>query len=1329
MIKQFIIYRFNYSDVKDVYNGEYYFSEDTNNNSKCVQKSSLRQFFHIFRFSTQFDYLIITLGILFSILSGLLIPFMTYLLGNIFDAFTDIQSGVITNQAFSQKMNSLLLQFLMLGVGSFFFISSMIICWKWTGERQSTNMKIIYFRALLKIGIDNFERNELTIGGLSTSVNKDADNIRSLISDNMGYLIQEVFIIFSTLILAFNKHAILALVTLVTTPLLFIVLYFTESKAGKLIIRERNIFIQAGNVLENALSAIKTVRAFNNEEKEEEKHYKYLQNANHVSSNLAWTYGLRFGIIQFFFLSLFVQGFYYGSTLVANKKLRPGGVLSVFYSIMLGLSVLKNILPRIVSIIRAKNSTFAMNRLLEQSTLKDLEALRNIKLPKIVGNIEFNQVSFSYPSRPDTWVLSNINLTIPANKTTVFMGENGSGKSSIIQLIQKFYETEDGFITIDGHDLKTLNTSWLRQQIGVVNQEPLLFDDTIFANVAYGRADYWNTTLKEVEDVCKLVFIHDFIMELPEGYNTILGNKSNKLSGGQRQKIAIARALIKNPAILILDEASSALDITSDHMIQKALENCRKCKTTIVITHQLQHIGESDLVYVLHEGVIVESGTKSKLLNIKNGHYNKLALEHYPHSKRLTYELDSINKRLNTQVTLQINMPTTSSITAKRLSSNKYISIDIPNTPPSRTKSFRNSWNFDEFSYIDMLQGTASAAVSKRNDNSVSISEIISYYKNDEDGVTIDVISMKSKEKEESKSKFPILKLINDTMENKLLYTFGIIASIINGFVMPLFSFVLASLLNTYSITDKKELVSKSSQFALLVLLIAGINGLSSHFKYFLLEKASERWAVRLRQIGFGKVLRQPQSWFDKSENATGKLTTILTTDTETSKSLIGHYAANIIFGLVSLLGGIIWAFAIGWQLTLVGFSLVTVILLTSELQVYVLQKYEKKQKLATENATNCFYQTISSLRTVFSLAIESAMESKFRLALEYPFKIGIKKAFICGFATGFLDSLSYFTKALTFWYGARLVSQGIYDLEKMLIVWTLVIFCTTSASQMLGTIPYYAKSKQAIKTINNIINLPIIPDTEGIIPDNVLGTIKFENVKFSYPERPEITVLDGFNLNISQGQTVALVGKSGNGKSTVAALLQRIYEPISGSIKLDEVDLKNFQLRWLRENIGIVSQEPDLFDMTIAENIAYGKDNATQEEIENVAKQVNLHEFIRNLPNSYDTRLGSCGSQLSGGQRQRIAIARVLLKNTRILILDEAKSSLDSINNDIVQETLNQFQKGRTTLVITHNIESVINFDKIALVENGKIVESGTHKELIAKSDKYFNLLKSYKS
>src|SRR5436190_12834283 len=188
-------------------------------------------------------------------------------------------------------------------------------------------------------------------------------------------------------------------------------------------------------------------------------------------------------------------------------------------------------------------------------------------------------------------------------------------------------------------------------------------------------------------------------------------------------------------------------------------------------------------------------------------------------------------------------------------------------------------------------------------------------------------------------------------------------------------------------------------------------------------------------------------------------------------------------------------------------------------------------------------------------------MEGKFQASLEHPFKIGVKKAFICGVTSGFLDSLSYFTKALTFWYGAQLVSNGTYDLQRMLIVWTLVIFCTTSSSQMLATIPYYSKSKQAIKTINNIINLSIRTDTEGEIPDKVLGAIKFVDVKFSYPERPDITVLDGLNLVIKEGQSVALIGMSGNGKSTIAALLQRIYEPTSGFIMLDEKNLSNLQL------------------------------------------------------------------------------------------------------------------------------------------------------------------------
>ncbi|CAG8521893.1 9323_t:CDS:1 [Scutellospora calospora] len=540
---------------------------------------------------------------------------------------------------------------------------------------------------------------------------------------------------------------------------------------------------------------------------------------------------------------------------------------------------------------------------------------------------------------------------------------------------------------------------------------------------------------------------------------------------------------------------------------------------------------------------------------------------------------------------------------------------------------------------------------------------------------------------------------------------------------MPVFSFVLASLLNTYAIPDKVELQNEARMYALIVLGIAAINGISAHLKYYLLERASERWAIKLRHLGFGKVLRQPQSWFDASDHAVGKITTILVNDTDTTKNLIGHFIGNMTYGIVSLFGGMIWAFAIGWQLTLVGFGLVPILIITSELQAYVLQKYEKKQKVANEEAANLFYQMVSSIRTVFSLSIEKAMEEKFQFSLKVPYEIGFRKALICGFTLGLLESFNYFSKAITFWYGAQLVFQGIYDLKTMLQVWTLVIFCTTAASQMLATIPYFAKSKQAGKSVARLLSLSEEDTLSGKKLDNMQGKVEFRDIHFSYPGRSDTKILNGLNLELQPGESVALVGRSGNGKSTVATLLQRSYDLNEGTILLDNEPLKNIQLHWLREQIGIVSQEPILFDMTVRENITYGKEDATIEEIENVAKQVNMHEFIKTLPNGYETKLGSSGTQLSGGQKQRLSIARVLIRNPKILILDEATSALDASNEQIIQETLSQVQKNRTTLVITHRLNNIKNMDKIALVEAGQISEIGTHRELMSLKKGYFEL------
>ncbi|CAG8501578.1 8174_t:CDS:2 [Ambispora leptoticha] len=1270
--------------------------------------------FHIFRFATTFDYLLIMLAMFFSLCNGLIIPLMTRLLGDLFNIFAEQSTGIITRGKFEEKIKEAVLKFVLLGLATFILSALMTSMWMWTGERQTKRMREIYFQSLLRMDLGYFEREEITSGGLLT----DTDDIQNAISENLGLAIQYLTTAIGCMVLAFYKNYALTLVISTTVPFLLLALNYTSRKATPLIKEEREIFLKAGNILEYSLSAIKTVKSFNGEEKEEKRHLECLKEANIVSASLAWIFALRTGIMQFLLLSLFVQGFWYGANLVANKKLSPGDVLSIFYACLLGASALRSTLPLLTFMAKAKNAVHKVNELLTQVAILDIEALRGFKIPKCEGNIEFEQVSFAYPSRPDTYVLQNVSISIPAGQTTVILGQSGSGKSTIAQLIQKLYEVKDGVVKLDNREIRILNTQWLRQQIGVVSQEPVLFDGTIFQNVAYGKPDFMRVTLEQVIEACKLACIHDDIEKLADGYYTKLGDKGQSLSGGQRQRIAIARALIKDPAILILDEASSALDLISDHEVQKALDNCRRGRTTLVITHHLSHIKETDLLYIMDKGVLVERGLKKDLIKNEEGHFYKIAQKaEILHSKRASFDLHLNNNTLT--------IP--SSKKEKVQYEERDLSTSAGLLQRSLSMATRIGWRqsfIENYTDMELLNQSASASVNKRNENRLSYFGILSYYDDDSEKPIDIMISNQTNLVPEDKIKMSIWQLAKSTMENKLLYVAGLLAAIVNGFVMPLFSYVMTKLLTTYTLSDKDQLQSQARDWAIVVLLLAIGNGLSAHYKYFLLERASEQWAVYLRHLGFGRILRQSQSFFDKADSASGKLTTILINDTDTAKNLVGHFMGNMVVVIISLFAGMIWGFIVGWELSLVGFGLAPIIWSITELQRKFLQKYESQRKKSLEDASNAFYQTISSIRVVYSLSIERIRLEEYKMALLVPYDIGLRKALVVGFFSGLIEAVGYFTKALTFWYGAHLVIQGTYDLNRMLTVWTLVIFCTTSASTILATIPYYEKSKQAGKTLCQIMSLPT-PQTGGKKLDKVYGNITFKNIYFSYPERPNSLILKGLDFNITAGETIALVGKSGNGKSTIAALLQRFYAPNSGIIMLEYENLHEYDLNWLREQIGIVSQEPVLFDMTIAENIRYGKDAATQSEIEFVAKKVNLHDFIMGLSQGYDTLLGSNGSKLSGGQKQRIAIARILLRDSKILILDEATSALDKDNELEVLQALDQAKKGRTTLMITHRLDTArLYADKIAYMDQGKIAELGTHDELMKLRAGYWSLV-----
>uniref|UniRef100_A0AAY4AHF9 ATP-binding cassette, sub-family B (MDR/TAP), member 4 n=1 Tax=Denticeps clupeoides TaxID=299321 RepID=A0AAY4AHF9_9TELE len=555
-----------------------------------------------------------------------------------------------------------------------------------------------------------------------------------------------------------------------------------------------------------------------------------------------------------------------------------------------------------------------------------------------------------------------------------------------------------------------------------------------------------------------------------------------------------------------------------------------------------------------------------------------------------------------------------------------------------------------------------------------------------------------------------------------LLMVLGTVMAMGNGAVLPAMVIVFGDMTNSFISHCS---LSISLRHAIYYSIMGGIVLFAAYMQVAFWTLAAGRQVKRLRKKFFHAIISQEIGWFDMNE--IGQLNTRLADDIYKINEGIGDKLGMFIQSVTTFLTGFIIGFVKGWKLTLVILAVSPLLGVSAAIITKVMTTFTAKEQTAYAKAGAVAEEVLSAVRTVFAFGGQKKEIQRYHKNLEDAKNMGVRKATSANIAMGFMFCMIYLSYALAFWYGSTLILANEYDIGGLLTVFFSVLIGAFGIGQTSPNIQAFSAARGAAHKVFNIIDSEPNIDRfseEGYKPDIIKGNIEFKNVLFRYPSRPDVPVLKGLNLKICTGQTIALVGSSGCGKSTTVQLLQRFYDPQEGTVSIDGHDIRTLNVCYLRELIGVVSQEPVLFATTIAENIRYGRLDVTQDEIEQATREANAYEFIMKLPDKFQTLVGDRGTQMSGGQKQRIAIARALVRNPKILLLDEATSALDAESEKIVQVALDKVRQGRTTIVVAHRLSTIRNADVIAGFQGGSIVELGTHSELMDKKGVYHSLV-----
>ncbi len=1255
----------------------------------------------LYRFCGRLDKVILVVGTLSAASVGATLPLMCVIVGEAINGFSPLN----TMDEILATVSSRALWMLYIGLASFVLSILSESSWVAIGERLGVKVRSLYLNALMRKEVAWFDMNHPQ--ELTTKISSLITKYQSGIGEKAGKVIMSLSMFISGVTVAFIYGWQLALILMAVYPLTLVAARYAGIANSASAENMRKGYAKCGGYAEEALSAIKTVCAFCAQQFEKHRYLTELVTAEKATIRNSIYLGAAIGLINFAIAFTQGLGYFIGSFFIEyevyNTKYKTpytcASVLTVFFSGLFSMFSLGTIAPQLKSVEDAQLSANEIYSMIESepeatSIPKEIvlkPPLSGVRIPSehFKGRIVFRNVTFCYPSKPDVKVLDNLTTVFEPGCMIGICGETGSGKSTIIQLVERFYKPRSGAIEIDGIDLNQLDIKWWRSMVGYVGQEPVLFNTTIGQNIAYGNP---NAEQKDILWAAKQANALEFIENLEHGINTQTGSGGGQLSGGQKQRVAIARALVKAPQVLLLDEATSALDVKSEYKFQKAIFELQKDRrlTCIAVAHRLSTIKSADRILVLNGGVIAEVGTDSELRALSGIYANLCRLQDGEETEELSGEESKSGQ------------PTT----ANRPSSTTVASV-IPK---------QDSRVLVASSTRSSLQSNASSSPQRKD-------SVVSRYRR---------------------------QIWAANWKYKYQMIFAILLSLTAGYNMPvsgtLFGMVTSDLLIPFKDQMRKRVNMDFVGFILIGFFIFFI----SLGMFWLFGYVAAKVTYRLRKELYDHMLNMDVGWFDQPENLPFNLGAILAEGTENINGMVRMIACSLIQSASALIIALGIGFAYSYRMSAIILGCVPIMALCGIVQTRFQIQYARQSQILYKPSMEILSEAVRNFRTVASFCNEERVGRLYLEALQPALRKGQTAALISGVIYGFGQLLPFAVYAMLFYLAALFLVKYEDPPRNTFIAAYSLMFAAIALGQVQGYAPDMGKAYASLFSVYGVIDQKpkIVSPPERPVETEIKGKIEFQNVSFHYPNRSDYVLRD-FSMTINAGQKITLVGASGSGKSTIVQLLERFYDVDAGRILIDGVDIRNYSLAHLRKSIGYVPQEPYLFDATIGDNVRYGTPDARDEEVKDACRAANALEFIerddqpipvpdenripmftesqptseRMLGKGFERKVGAKGSLLSGGQKQRLAIARAVIRCPKILLLDEATSALDSETEATLQKLLSHKLHHRTVVSVAHRLGALEEDDVIFVLDNGTLVETGRKRELMARKGSFYRL------